>query len=121
MYLVSLNLKKKFEEIGEFSLKQALYGTSVYFIFCLFLFPLLSIAKWLLLTLTVLLLSFIVSYLTYKIRNWWISFPITAILITLYVIIINSNSTIDIPVHVPLAMGLFYLISGVAKQLRNNR
>jgi hypothetical protein len=102
-------------------LKQALYVTCVYFIFCLFLFSLLSIANWLLLTLTLLLLSFIVGYLTYKLRNWWISFTITAMLVTLYVYFINSKSSIDIPVQVPLIMGLFYLISGVAKQLRNYR
>ncbi|WP_137789209.1 hypothetical protein [Bacillus sp. E(2018)] len=102
-------------------MKQALYVTCVYFIICLFLFPFLSITNWSLLTSTLLLLSFTVGYLTFKIRNWWISFPITAMLVTLYVYFINSKSSIDIPIHVPLIMGLFYLINGVTKQLRNNR
>ena len=100
-------------------MKQALYVVCIYFIICLFLLPFLTFKNWLLLTSTLLLLAFIVGYTTFRIRNWWISFTITAALVTLYVYLINSNSSLKIPVHVVFIIGLIYLIIGVSKQLRN--
>ncbi|MBH0174233.1 hypothetical protein IHV09_11725 [Fictibacillus sp. 23RED33] len=100
-------------------MKQALYVVCIYFIICLFLLPFLTFTNWLILTSTLLLLAFIVGYTTFRIRKWWISFTITAALVTLYVYLINNNYSMKIPVHVVFIIGLIYLIIGVSKQLRN--
>lgn len=88
---------------------------------CIFTYPIIPMSDWSYFSILFLVLASVVGYVSFTIKNFWITFPITLVLVLLFTFVVNTFTSIEIPLTLIMGSALFHFLSGAIYTMRQRK
>lgn len=85
-----------------------IYFTILSSAICLILLPSLPLMEWIYFSLLFFCLVYSIGFLSFYIRNFWISFPLSFLAVIVFTYLINELTSAEIPYRIIVVMGIIY-------------